>query len=616
MKKIISIVCVWASMSVCAFSAELWHVEPSFWWVGMHDEKLQIMVHGDKISESTPHISYPGIYLDEVVTVENPNYLFLYLTINPETESGDFDISFEKDSGVVATYKYELKARKKNSPERKGFGNEDIIYEIVPDRFANGDPSNDIVPECKETKLDRSDPYARHGGDLRGIIDHLPYLESMGFTALWLTPVTENDQDNQSYHGYASTDFYKIDPRYGNIDDYKELCDKASEHGIKIIMDMILNHCGSNHWWMKDMPCADWINYYPDYRITNHIRTTNQDPHASIEDTDLMHKGWFVPTMPDMNTTNRLLTDYLVQNSIWWIEYANLGGIRLDTYPYPDKEFKAMWCSRILKEYPNMNMVGEEWVFNPAIVSYWQRGKVNKDGYEGNLPSLFDFPMRKAVIDSLNGDTDSENDPMMPIYDMLANDFQYADSNNLVVFLGNHDIPRYYMELHQNIDLAKNAMVWLMTTRGIPEFYYGDEILMTHEESNDHGHIRKDFPGGWENDKINAFTDTLLSNKQKAFKSFIKKLTEWRRNKSVIHNGTLTHFAPENGIYVYFRKDSNETIMVILNRNPNPCTLNVKRFRSMLGEHKTAKDILSGTHINLDEIISLSPATPMILELQ
>lgn len=599
--------------SCARMGAEISRVEPAFWWTGMNERTLQLLVHHEDISNCEPKIEYSGVLLQEVVRVENSNYLFLYLDIGAEAESGVFDIEFYLDGQVLETYSYELKARRNHSSEREGFNPSDVIYLIVPDRFSNGDLSNDSIPEMLETHVDRSGPYQRHGGDLRGIINHLPYLNAMGFTALWCTPYLENNQKEQSYHGYAITDFYRIDPRFGTIEDALELSESAKSHGIKLIMDIVLNHCGSGHWWMNDMPMQDWINYYLDLKITNHRRTTNQDPHAASEDAELMTHGWFVDSMPDLNVDNVLLKDYLIQNSIWWVEYMNLSGIRIDTYPYPGKTFMSEWCSRILGEFPNLNIVGEEWSLNPMIISYWQRGKQNTDGYEGNLPSLFDFPNRYELIRALSQQGGSGFDSL---YEMLANDFIYAAPDDLVVFLGNHDTSRYLVELGNDTDWARNAMVWLATTRGIPQFYYGDEILMSHPADGGHGVIRNDFPGGWEEDAANAFTGNNLNEGKAAFQGFVKTLLNWRKDNAVLHEGRLTHFAPEKDVYVYFRYDEEDTVMVVLNKNQTPYALDLKRFNRFLENHKSALDVIAGKTITLENTLLLSPKTPLVLDLQ
>ncbi len=530
-------------------------VEPIFWWAGMKSHELQLMVYGDDISASNVELKYPGVKLEAVSKVENPNYLFLDLVLDENVQPGKFEIRFKQGEKTVATYLYELKAREKNSAKRMGFNSSDVIYLITPDRFANGNPENDWVEGMKE-KPNRNDKNGRHGGDIRGIINSLDYIQKLGFTAVWLNPVLENNMTRVSYHGYSTTDFYKVDPRYGTNEEYRELNDELDKRGMKLIMDMIFNHCGSEHWWMDDLPMSDWINNYPDFKITSHRRTVNQDPHASEADTKAMVEGWFVPSMPDLNQRNPFMAKYLVQNSIWWIEYAGLEGIRQDTWPYPDKYMMAEWTKAVLNEYPNFNIVGEEWTMNPAIVSYWQKGKVNTDGYVSYLPSLMDFPLQNAVSTALSSQ-ETWGNGLIQIYEALANDFQYPDAGNLVIFPDNHDMSRFYVQVGEDEDLLKTGIAFFLTTRGIPQIYYGTEILMRHEGS-EHGNIRADFPGGWKGDEINAFTGEGLSLQQKEMQNYVSTIQNWRKEKPVIHHGKLMHFAPENGIYVYFRYNDKD----------------------------------------------------------
>ena len=380
--------------------AQVDRVEPPFWWAGMKNHKLQLMVYGENISETQVFLEYEGVRVDSVTSVKNPNYLFIDLNLDTDVKPGSFDIHFKVKGKTKYRYRYNLHQREAGSGNREGFNNSDVMYLLMPDRFANGDPVNDEVEGLLEGQK-RSHPYGRHGGDIKGVIDHLDYLRDMGFTAIWLNPVLENDQEQWSYHGYATTDYYRVDPRLGSNEDYRNLGEMASEKGIKLVMDMIFNHCGSGHWWMKDVPMQDWINLYPDYAVTNHRRTTNQDPYASDSDKKLMTEGWFVPTMPDLNLDNTFLANYLTQNSIWWIEYVGLAGIRMDTYPYPDKYAMAEWNKRILDEYPDFNITGEEWTLNPALVSYWQKGQSNYDGYNGYITSMMDFPLQNALFRAL-----------------------------------------------------------------------------------------------------------------------------------------------------------------------------------------------------------------------
>lgn len=583
--------------SIILNAAPIERVEPIFWWAGMKNPHLQLKVYGKDIGTSRVQTEYPGVAIKSVSQVENPNYLFIDLDIG-DAKPGKFPISFIKNGEMVAEYVYELKEREPGSSQRKGFSPADAMYLIMPDRFANGNPSNDYVEGMLE-KPNRNFKGGRHGGDIQGLVDNLDYIAAMGFTAIWLNPLLENDQPTYSYHGYSTTDFYKVDPRYGTNEEYRAFAEKAKEKGIKLIMDMIFNHCGSEHWWMKDLPTSGWINQYPDYQITNHTKTVIQDPNASEYDRTQMLDGWFVPTMPDLNQRNPFLATYFIQNSIWWIEYAHLSGIRMDTYPYPDKYMMAEWNLRVLEEYPWFNNVGEEWHNNAAIVSYWQKGKKNLDGYDGQIPSMMDFPLQDAVSRGLRQEGSGG---LNIIYDGLAMDFQYPDPMNLVIFPDNHDMSRFYMQVNQDFDLFKMGIAFFLTMRGIPQIFYGTEVLLTHP-GDDHGDIRKDFPGGWKGDKVNGFTGQGLSQKEKNAQDFIRKLLLWRKNKEVIHSGKTTHFIPFDGMYVFFRHNQDETVMVVLNKNSGNTTLNTSRFRELLGNKKTATEIITGR--NFDQLREL-----------
>ena len=596
-----------------AQSGKLERVEPAFWWAGMISPELQLMVYGDKIAESNIELNYPGIQLESVSKVQNPNYLFINLLLDKNVQPGKFDIHFKQGNNTVESYSYELKSREKNSAKRQGFNSSDVIYLITPDRFVNGNPANDWVEGMKE-KPNRNDKDGRHGGDIRGIINSLDYIQKLGFTAVWLNPVLENNMTKVSYHGYSTTDFYKVDPRYGTNEEYRELNDELDKRGMKLIMDMIFNHCGSEHWWMDDLPMDDWINNYPEFKITNHRRTVNEDPYASEADRKAMVEGWFVPSMPDLNQRNPFLAKYLIQNSIWWIEYAGLEGIRQDTWPYPDKYMMAEWTRQVLEEYPDFNIVGEEWSLNPAIVSYWQKGQWNRDGYVNYLPSLMDFPLQHAVSSALNNEETWETG-MIQLYEALANDFLYPDPNNLVIFPDNHDMSRFFVQVGEDADLLKLGVAYFLTTRGIPQIYYGTEILMSHPGSA-HGDIRSDFPGGWNGDKVNAFTGEGLSSQQKEMQNYVSAIQNWRKDKTVIHNGKLMHFAPENGIYVYFRYNDDDKVMVILNKNTGEQTLLTERFSEMTKGYKTGKEIISGKNVGDISEIKIAPKSAMIIELQ
>jgi len=611
MKQLFNIVLL-IFISSSAFGAKINRIEPPNWWVGFENNNLQLMVHGENISELTPEIDYPGVIIYAVTKATNPNYLFIDLKIEKQTVPGTFDIQFKNQKKVLTKVAYTLSEREKNSASREGFNNSDVIYLITPDRFANGNPLNDELPETKE-KMNRADRDGRHGGDIRGIINSLDYLKDMGFTAVWLNPVLENNMTQVSYHGYSTTDFYKVDPRYGTQEEYVELNTELDKRGMKLIMDMIFNHCGSEHWWMHDLPMPDWINNYPEYKITSHRRTVNQDPHASMADIVVMTDGWFVPTMPDLNQRNPFMEKYLIQNSIWWIEMAGLEGIRQDTWPYPDKNMMSNWTKSLLAEYPNFNIVGEEWSINPAIVSYWQKGKMNADGYRCDLPSVMDFPLQSAVSQALTKE-ESWGEGLIQIYESLANDFLYPDAENLFIFPDNHDMSRFFMQVNQDVDLQKLGAAFFLTTRGIPQIYYGTEILLTHEGDH-HGNIRADYPGGWEGDAINAFTGKGLTSEQMEFRNYLSNIQNWRKNQPLIHTGKLTHFVPSEGTYTYFRHNENEAVMVILNKNKEAKTIETNRFQEITGKFSSGKDIISNTTLENISTIQIAPRSAMIIEL-
>ncbi len=585
-------------------------VEPPFWWSGFKNPALQLMIYGDGISTTKPEITYPGVTLVSSTSVENPNYLFLNLQLSPDVKSGKFEILFKQNGKTVVSSSYELKPREKGSAQRVGFNSTDVMYLIMPDRFANGDPSNDSKDDQLD-KANRNDPNGRHGGDIKGIQDHLDYIKENGYTALWINPVLENNMPQVSYHGYSTTDFYKVDSRFGTNDDYRQLSSEAKKRGIKMVMDMIFNHCGLSHWWMKDMPMKDWINGYPNYRITNHKKATVQDPYVSHSDESEFTDGWFVPSMPDLNQRNPYMATYLIQNSIWWIENVGLDGIRMDTYPYPDKEMMANWTRQVMEEYPNFNMVGEEWNTNPAAVAFWQKGKINPNGYISSLTSLMDFPIQNAIVKSMN-----EGWGFNHLYETLAQDFQYPKADNLVVFAENHDTERYFSAIGENIPKLKAAMTFLMTTRGIPQVYNGGEILMTGLKNDGDGKMRKDFPGGWQDDAVNGFTGAGLTADQKEFQQFLKQLVNWRKNKSLIHHGKLKHYFPMDNMYVYFRYDDKESIMVILNTNTQNKTLNTVRFAESLQGFTSGKEVISGAQFNDLNSIIVPGKTSLILELK
>ncbi|WP_298900594.1 glycoside hydrolase family 13 protein [uncultured Psychroserpens sp.] len=607
-------------------------IEPPNWWVGFENEQLQLLVKHDNIGGYTPSISYEGVTIEKVTKGDiSNNYLFIDLLISEDTKAGTFNIRFNDDKGNELIHTYQLKTRLKPAEDFIGFDSSDAIYLITPDRFANANPNND-TPIAKEGQvallentIDRSDSYARHGGDIEGIITNLDYISDLGFTAIWPQPMLINDMKEGSYHGYAITDLYKIDPRFGTLDDYQELSKKLKDKGMKLIMDQIANHCGLEHWWMKDLPFKDWINLQENYeknkdnwdwRTTthsNHRRTSNQDIYAAQHDKDGNSKGWFVSAMPDLNQRNPFMAKYIIQNSIWWIETAQLDGIRQDTYPYPDKDFMSDWAGAIMTEYPNFNIVGEEWSYNPLLIGYWQEGANNRDGYDSNLKSTMDFAMQAKVVEALNED-ESWDKGLVKIYEGLANDFHYANPKSIMIFPGNHDMSRIFTQLKGDVNNTKMAVATYAMMPRILQMYYGTEILMDDfEKPGDHGLIRTDYPGGWQGDSVNAFTGEGLSSQQKDMQAFVKNLLHYRKNSKAIHDGKTVHFSPFMGTYFLFRTLGDETVVLIINKNEEPITIDLKRYAEIGLQGKTLKNIISGDTFVWGDNIELRSKGPLLL---
>jgi glycosidase len=605
-------------LSAFAGEATISRLEPPFWWTGFRETRLQLLVYGQDISRYAPAVEHPGVSIVRTERVQNPDYLFLYLDISAEARPGEFNIRFS-GKGRTFTHNYLLKEKNPNPEHTKAFSTADAIYLITPDRFANGDPSNDNI-EGMGDEVDRSNPGGRHGGDIQGIADHLDYISDMGFTAIWLNPLLENRMPSYSYHGYSTTDFYQVDPRYGSNEQYRELIATARSKGIGVIMDMIVNHIGSGHWWMDDLPTDDWLNHQGAPVMTSHEHITEQDPYASSWDYQRYSDGWFVDSMPDLNQRNPLLADYLTQNALWWIEYLGLSGIRMDTYPYPDKHYMSEWTRRVITEYPHFNVVGEEWTSNQPAVAYWQRGNQNRDGYVSYLPSLMDFPLQEAMRAALVSDEDakmSDGSPagLLRVYHALANDFVYADPSALVVFPDNHDISRIFTQLNEDYGLFKMAIAYMLIVRGTPQIYYGTEILKSNPGTEDHGVIRSDFPGGWDGDPINAFTGAGLGKQQLNAQQFLRTLLRWRRNQPVIHSGQLMHFRPGNGIYVLFRYDDRNSVMLVLNKNEHDVTLETARYLERLKGFDRTRNVITGELQSLGDTLHVPARSPLILEL-
>lgn len=600
-------------LNLLAQKIDVQRLDPPSWWTGMKNTQLQIMVYGENISLTKPKIEYAGVEITQIILVESPNYLFIEIEISPTAIAGNLDIEFYKGRKEVASVNYELKQRQKNPDLFQGFDNSDMIYLLMPDRFSNGNPDNDDMPGMLE-KADRSNPNGRHGGDIQGIVNNLDYLNDLGVTSIWINPLLENNMPAYSYHGYAVTDLYKVDPRFGTNEDYKNLVQTAHEKGLKVIQDMIFNHLGTNYFWKDDLPAQDWYNQWPEFTRSNYRGGAVNDPHASKYDFEKMVKGWFDVTMADLNQKNPLMANYLIQNSIWWIEYLGLDGIRQDTYPYPEKDFMAEWMRRILEEYPDYNVVGEVWLSYPQAVAYWLENDNNADGYHSNLTNVFDFPLMYAISKAFN-EEEGWSTGNAQLYEVISQDYVYSDPMKLVVFADNHDGDRLYTKLGEDINKFKLSMAVLFTTRGTPQIYYGTEILMTGHEHQGHGFIREDFPGGWDGDKKDAFIRSGRTDEQNEAFDFVKRILNWRKGNNAIQNGKLTHYLPEDGVYVYFRYTEEESVMVMLNNTNEDKEVKMERFYENLKGYSTGRSVLDRrSWENLDKI-TVPAKSPLIIEL-
>ena len=604
---------VFFALSIAIQAQDLHKIEPESWWVGMKMNTVEFMVYGKDISELIAESK--TLEVQKSVGLESPNYLFVTAKIPADARIGDHTFVFRNTKGKkIGRLIVHIGAREEGSAARKGFSSADFIYLLTPDRFRNGDPRNDYVKGMLEGP-NRELKGGRHGGDLAGVIESLDYFKHLGVSSLWLNPVLENDMPSYSYHGYAMTDLYAVDPRYGSNELYKELADKAKEKGIGLIMDQVANHIGSSHPWMADLPSEDWVNQWPEFTQTNHMKVSRFDPHAAEVDRKQFTDGWFVETMPDLNQRNEKLARYLIQNSIWWVEYLGLHGIRMDTWSYPEKQFLANWTKAVLDEYPNFNIVGEEWVSDPSLISYWQAGTAKMDDYTTYLPSVMDFPLQSALIEGLKGESGWRSS-MTKIYESLTNDYMYGDVNNIMIFPDNHDMSRIYTQLDEDYDKWKMAMAFLFTTRGTLQFYYGTEILMGNPGTEDHGIIRSDFPGGWEGDPINAFTGEGLTAQQKEAFAYIQSLAHLRRESCALNMGTLLHYIPQNEVYVYFRTFEDEYKMIVLNRNSEEVSLDLSRFQQGLEDFSAAIEVWTGETTSLEETLTIAPMGALIFDLK
>lgn len=614
MKKFLLPFLLFASIQMLAADgkSKLMLLEPANWWVGMHNPSLQLMCYGENMAETTAEIDYPGVSITKQVETDNPNYLFVYLNINEHAKAGKFKITFKRDGKKVATYNYELKDRAPGSATRESFGPADAVYLLMPDRFANGNSKNDKVKGYIET-VDRSDLGARHGGDLQGIINKLPYISDLGCTALWITPFFDDNDHPYSYHHYSAGNYYKVDPRLGTNEDYFRLADSCRANGLKLIIDIVPNHCGGVHWWMKDKPSDDWLHNWPEFTSSNYRMSAWTDPHASQTDLEILQKGWFSGSQPDLNLSNPLLFDYLAQAYLWWIESAGVSGIRVDTYPYNDIKVASRFVKVFRDEYPGINIVGECWVKSPLEIAYYQSGNNNKDGFDSNLPSVMDFVLKDVLHTAFN-EKDGWDTGMSRFYAHYAQDFAYPDIDNVMNFLDNHDIDRFSVSVNRNVNKYKMGIAMLLTTRGYPQIYAGDEIMLDGIPGNYEGY-RFDFPGGWPDDERNAFIAEGRTAEENEVFDYMRTLLHYRKATPALQTGKMIQFIPYDGIYVFARFDNEKTILVVFNNNENQVSVPLARYKEVIKDSKSGTEITSGQNIDLSSALEMPAKSAFVIDL-
>lgn len=613
MKKKLLFACSLLFWTTLSTGQKIERIEPLNWWADMNLSQVQIMLYGQDIAKFDVQVE--GLSVVNQMRTENKNYIFV--TVETKNQKpGNYPISLCSKNKVVKKVDFQLLERRSGSANRKSFDASDMFYLLMPDRFANGNPNNDSHKDVVE-KVDRKNPGGRHGGDIEGIIKHLDYIQDLGATTIWTTPLLEDNDSTYSYHTYGQSDLYKIDPRYGTNADYKRLVEEAHKRGLKIVKDEVPNHWGYKHWMMSDLPTYDWIHQFPGYGQTNYRSTTQMDPNRSAIDLKLCEDGWFVKSMPDLNQRNPLVQNYLIQNTIWWIEFADLDGIRVDTYPYNDKIQVAAWTKAITDEYTNMNIVGEVWLHDQAQISYWQKDSPigRLQNYNSFMPSVMDFTFHDAVGRAFAQTHNGWDTGLFHFYENLVNDFLYADPNNLMLFLENHDTERFN-HLYPDFKDYQLAMILLTTHRGIPQIYYGTEIGMTGDKSKGDADIRQDFPGGWPDDKQNAFNHAGRTEKQQQYHAFTKKLLQWRKNAKAVHYGKTIHFLPHNNVYVYFRMLEEQCVMVVLNNSLEGQSLDLTRFEEILKNKNEATEVLQDKKISLDAPLTIQAKSGLVLEIQ
>lgn len=613
-------------MTMNAAKTVIDRIDPTDWFVGMKNPQVQLMVYGKDIAAvKDVSTDYPGVKIDSVVRLDSPNYLLVYMNLR-DAKAGTMTLKFDKKK-----VEYTLKNREMSGKKRMGFTNADVLYMLMPDRFAQGANHNPQVKGMRPYVEDRSKPSLRHGGDLNGIREHLEYFKELGVTALWLTPVLENDSPDSpngfsTYHGYATTDYYRVDPRFGTNEDYRRLCDEAHQKGLKVVMDMIFNHSGFEHPWTKDMPTKDWLNL-PQWLLesngtsnaqgtsflqTSYKLTPVKDPYASKVDLKETVDGWFVPTMPDLNQRNQHLMTYLIQNSKWWIETIGIDGIRMDTYPYADAQGMSRWMKELDEEYPNFNTVGETWVTEPAYTAAWQKDSKLSE-HNSYLKTVMDFSFFEKLSQAKNEETDAWWQGMNRLYNSFVYDYLYEDPDHVMAFVDNHDTDRFLGNGRDSL-MLKQALALLMTVRRIPQLYYGTEILMNGTKEITDGYVRKDFPGGFPGDDHNAFTAEGRTKAENDMFRWTSRLLHWRQGNECITKGKQTQFIPFNGIYVIARQYKGRTVMTILNGTTKPATLKVSRYAEIIGKTKRAKDILTNRYYDLSKDVEMKGRQSLILD--
>lgn len=604
-------------LSVSSFAQKklIERIEPMHWWADMLNPELQLMIYGKDISLYTATTSYEGFTIRKQIKGDSRNYLFIYAELNPNIKPGKVEFVL-KNGKKTEKFQYELKARQGSDGRHQGFNASDLIYLMMPDRFANGDPSNDNVDGMLE-KVDRSKPGARHGGDIKGVMNHLDYIKDLGMTAIWFTPIFENDMTPEygAYHGYAATDMYKIDRRYGTNDEFREFIHLSHKKGMKVIMDMIHNHIGDQHWWMKDLPTKDWVNDVSKYGMTNYRGEVVSDPYQSEFDYKRLTKGWFVKEMPDLNQENELLADYLIQNTLWWIEEFGIDGIRMDTYVYPNRHYMARWAKEVLDAYPTFDIVGEAWVNTVAHEAYWQKDfKSTLDGYNSFLPSVTDFQIEYALVGAFT-EPFGWKSGIMHVYQTLAQDNLYSNPMKNVIFLDNHDLVRYIDQIGKDKAFFKMGYSMLVTLRGIPQIYYGTELMFGETGVKGDASKRPDMPGGWKDDARTVFTAEGRTEAENEIFDYVKALNTWRKDRKSIHEGKTTQFIPENNVYVYFRYTDSEATMIVANLNDKEVSIAPKRFNEILRFYSKGKIIIENREVDVTQAFTVKGKTTSVIEL-